>query len=74
MTDEPSREELKHDLGNEKQRTRALKNLLDRAADELDGLADADCDEDAKDRAAQVAQRIRRATEEDGDPDEPSGS
>lgn len=37
------------------------KRLLDRAAAEIEELADADCEDEAKDRALKAAQRFRRA-------------
>ena len=61
---DPTKSELKHDLGNEKQQNLALKNLLSKAAAELQELADSDCGDDAKERAGAVADRIRSVLEE----------
>jgi len=38
-----------------------MQRLLNRAASEIEDLADADCEEDVKDRALQAARRFRRA-------------
>ena len=56
--------ELRHDLGNVQQQTQALKNLLARAAAELQELADSDCGDEDKEKAAAVADRIRSVLEE----------
>ena len=61
---DPTKSELKHDLGNEKQQNLALKNLLSKAAAELQELADSDCGDDAKERAGAVADRIRSVLEQ----------
>ncbi len=37
--------------------------LLNRAASEIEELADADCEHDAKDRALKAARRFRRAAQ-----------
>jgi hypothetical protein len=38
-----------------------MQRLLNRAAAEIEDLADADCEENTKDRALQAARRFRRA-------------
>ena len=62
--DDPTRSELKHDLGNEQQQTQALKRLLGKAAAELQELAESDCGDDARERASAVAERIRSVLEQ----------
>ena len=59
--DDKALRDAKHALANARQEKRALKGLLDRAADELEKLADADCDADAIARAEQTAKRLRKA-------------
>ncbi|GGD59541.1 hypothetical protein GRI62_00690 [Erythrobacter arachoides] len=51
---------LKHELGNALQKTQALESLVERAADQLDALADADCAEPAKAKAHEQAERLRK--------------
>ena len=62
MTDKPEHEdELRHELANAKQQKLALKSLLKRAADEIEDLAEANCEEAAKDHAVAAAQKFKRA-------------
>ena len=62
MSDENEKRELRHDLANAQQEKSALQGMLKRAADELDQLAEADCDEDAIEKAETAAKRFRRAS------------
>lgn len=48
------RDEAEHDKA-------IMQRLLNRAASEIEDLADADCEENTKDRALQAARRFRRA-------------
>jgi len=48
------RDEAEHDKA-------IMQRLLNRAASEIEDLADADCDEDSKDQALAAARRFRRA-------------
>ena len=56
-----SPDQLKHELANEKAKTRAAQHLLKRAAEELEDLVEADCDEAQKIQASNAAERLRRA-------------
>ncbi|MXO63954.1 hypothetical protein [Qipengyuania oceanensis] len=51
---------LQHKLQNAEQEKRALKSLLDKAADEIDDLAEADCSQSAIERAKTQAERLRK--------------
>ena len=53
----------RHQLANEKQKVESLKNVLKRAADELDNLAEADCDAEAIERAEAKAEQLRRVAD-----------
>ena len=53
--------DLAHYLKNVEQEKLALQSLLKRAADEIDQLAEADCDPDAIAHAEKTAARLRRA-------------
>ena len=59
----PSEAKLKHELGNAQQKAQALESMVKRAADQLDALADADCEATAKDKAHQQAERMRKIVE-----------
>ncbi|WP_374407771.1 hypothetical protein [Pelagerythrobacter sp.] len=54
-------ERLRHERDNAEHEKSIAKRLLDRAASEIEELADADCEEAAKDRALEAARRFRRA-------------
>lgn len=60
-TDDESQRDLKHELANAEARTKAAQHLLKRAAEEIDKLVDADCEEQQKDQASKAAERFRRA-------------
>lgn len=58
---------LRHQLKNAEQEKLALKGLVERAADEIDDLADADCTDDAIQNAKAQAERLRKVTSSDTD-------
>ncbi|MXP25638.1 hypothetical protein GRI39_06230 [Altererythrobacter indicus] len=62
MSDEKKERELRHELANAEQEKNALQGMLKRAADELDKLAEADCDDEAIEKAETAAKRFRRAS------------
>ena len=51
---------LRHQLKNAEQEKLALKGLVERAADEIDNLAEAECTDDAIQNAKAQAERFRR--------------
>jgi hypothetical protein len=53
--------ELRHKLANAEQQKRALKGMLDKAADELEEIVEADCEDEAKEEALATAAKLRRA-------------
>lgn len=59
--DERENERLRHKLGNAQQEKIALQRLLDEAAEELEEIVDADCEDEAKDEALATAAKLRRA-------------
>jgi len=59
--DEEKRE-LDHKLKNAEQEKLALRGLVERAADEIDKLAEADCSQDAIEHAKTQAERLRQAS------------
>ena len=56
---------LRHQLKNAEQDKLALKGLVERAADEIDDLAEADCTDDAIQNAKAQAERLRKVTNSD---------
>lgn len=58
-----SETELRHQLGNAKAETEALKSLLGKAADRLEEVVEADCADEAQDKALATAKRLRTAIE-----------
>ena len=52
---------LRHKLGNVEQEKAALQHLLDQAADELEEIVEADCQDEAKEEALATAAKLRRA-------------
>ena len=58
---------LRHELKNAEQEKLALKGLVERAADEIDDLAEADCTDDAIQNAKAQAERLRKVTSSDTD-------
>ncbi|MGZ3195599.1 MAG: hypothetical protein ACXWI4_07500 [Croceibacterium sp.] len=59
--DNESTSDLKHELANEKAKTKAAQHLLKRAAEEIEDLVEADCEEAQKNHASQAAERFRQA-------------
>ncbi|MGZ3267663.1 MAG: hypothetical protein ACXU7X_05535 [Croceibacterium sp.] len=59
--DNESTSDLKHELANEKAKTKAAQHLLKRAAEEIEDLIEADCEEAQKNHASQAAERFRQA-------------
>ena len=59
--DDESQRDLKHELANEKAKTQAAQHMLKRAANELEALVEADCEDDQKDQATKAAKLFRRA-------------
>lgn len=51
---------LRHKLQNAEQRELSLKRLVERAADEIDDLAEAECSEEAITSAKAQAERLRK--------------
>lgn len=60
--DDPEKARLRHELGNARQEKRALQGMLRKAADEIEHLAEAECEETAKGEALQAAERFKRAS------------
>lgn len=58
---EEEKRKLKHALGNEQQKKEALQSLLHRASQEIEDLAEADCDEEQKEHALKAAKTFKRA-------------
>lgn len=54
-------DDLKHELANSEAKVRAAQHMLKRAAEEIEDLVEADCDEAQKNAATQAAERFRRA-------------
>jgi hypothetical protein len=59
--DDPEKARLKHKLGNVEQEKRALQQLLEKAADEIEEVVEADCEDGAKSDALAAASKLRRA-------------
>jgi multidrug resistance efflux pump len=53
--------DLEHELANAEAKTRAAQHLLKRAAEEIEDLVEADCEDEQKNQASQAAERFRRA-------------
>lgn len=60
MTDDTR--DLRHELRNAEQDKLALKKMLNRAADEIDDLADADCSPASIEHARSQAKRLRKVS------------
>ena len=65
--DEEKKRALRHQLKNAEQEKLALKGLVERAANEIDDLAEADCTDDAIQNAKAQAERLRKVTSSDTD-------
>jgi len=65
MPDEDeSQRDLKHELANAQARAQAAQHLLKRAAEEIEGLVESNCDDQQKEQASKAAKRFRRAAKE----------
>jgi hypothetical protein len=53
--------ELRHELGNARAETRALKSMLVKAADRLEDIVEADCSDEEQAKALATAKRLRTA-------------
>lgn len=60
MTEDEQRE-LKHTLGNVQAENRALKSLLGKAADRIEGVVESNCDDAEQAKALSIAERLRTA-------------
>ena len=58
---------LRHQLKNAEQEKLALKGLVERAANEIDNLAEAECTDDAIQNAKAQAERLRKVTSSNTD-------
>ena len=47
--------DLEHELANSEAKTRAAQHLLKRAAEEIEDLVEADCEDEQKNQASQAA-------------------
>ena len=59
--DNESPRDLNHELANEKAKTKAAQHLLKRAAEEIEDLVEADCEDAQKNQAIRAAERFRQA-------------
>ena len=57
-------QELRHKLRNVEQEKLALKGALKRAADEIDELAESDCEDENKDKAQRHAEQFKKMAEQ----------
>lgn len=58
---EDSPRDLEHELANAEAKTKAAQHFLKRAAEQIEDLLEADCEEQEKNRASEAAERFRRA-------------
>lgn len=56
-----SKRDLKHEIANSEAKVRAAQHLLKRAAEEIEDLVEADCEDEQKTHATKAAERFRRA-------------
>lgn len=59
--DNESPDQLKHELANSEAKVRAAQHLLKRAAEEIEDLVEANCEDEQKNKASLAAERLRRA-------------
>ena len=59
--DNESPDKLKHELANSEAKVKAAQHLLKRAAEEIEDLVEADCEDEQKNHASAAAKRLRRA-------------
>jgi len=53
--------DLEHELANAEAKTRAAQHLLKRAAEQIEDLVEADCEDEQKNIASEAAERFRKA-------------
>lgn len=56
-----SERELRHALGNKQAENQALKSMINKAADRLEDVVEADCSSDEQEKALNTAKRLRTA-------------
>ena len=56
-----SERELRHALGNTQAENQALKSMISKAADRLEGVVEADCASEEQEKALNTAKRLRTA-------------
>ncbi len=56
-----SERELRHQLGNAQAETKALKSMMNKAADRLEGVVESDCASEEQEKALNTAKRLRTA-------------
>ena len=59
--DDESKRDLEHELANSEAKVRAAQHLLKRAAEEIEDLVEADCEDEQKNIASLAAERFRKA-------------
>jgi hypothetical protein len=59
--DSESQRDLEHELANSEAKVRAAQHLLKRAAEAIEDLVEADCEEEQKTIASHAAERFRKA-------------
>lgn len=59
--DNESPRDLEHELANSEAKVKAAQHLLKRAAEEIEDLVEADCDDEQKNVAVEAAERFRKA-------------
>jgi hypothetical protein len=59
-------QKLKHELGNARAETEALKSMLGKAAERLEDIVEADCSAEEQAKAIKTAKRLRIAIERTG--------
>jgi uncharacterized alkaline shock family protein YloU len=69
--DNEEEQQLKHTLGNVQAENRALKSLLGKAAERIEGVVESECDEEEQVKALNTAERLRTALERSENRDRP---
>jgi len=59
--DNQSPSDLKHELANSEAKVRPAQHLLKRAAEEIEDLVEANCEDEQKNIASEAAERFRKA-------------
>lgn len=60
---EKTEQQLRHELGNARAETEALKSMLGKAAERLEHIVEADCSPEEQAKALKTAERLRTAVE-----------